>query len=75
MLTVAKSRCLSHASVRRNVTSVSQSTLNRRLSFLVSIPFCFSTARAPLAPVATQTRSGWAHMTQLQQQTRVNNSL
>ena len=45
MLTVAKSRLLAHASVRRNVTSTSQSTLQRCLSFLVSRLFCFSTAR------------------------------
>ena len=45
MLTVEKSRLLAHASVRRKVTSVSQSTLQRCLSFLVSRLFCFSTVR------------------------------
>lgn len=43
MLTVEKSRLLDHASVSRKVTSVSQSTLHRKISFFVSVLFCFST--------------------------------
>ena len=45
MLTVENSRLLSQASVRRKVTSVSQSTLDRNVSLRVSTCFCFSTGR------------------------------
>ena len=50
MLTVEKSRLLSHASVSRKVTSVSQSTLHLSLSFRVRSCFCFSTTRRMRSP-------------------------